>query len=139
MLFVTIAGSILFFLLAIVIISLPFFFIFIRPAIRERKLLKTGKDGVGIIKDVRESGYTKGRRIQVYLIVRVQPADGSSVFETQATVWDSRINPVLKEGIQVTVKYDPDKKTTIFPDLPNFWTSLGWIRKNGKTGANMTR
>ncbi len=113
-LFVLIAGSILVFL---VILFLPFYFSMIRPAAKRKLALQSGKPGTGLIKEVRDTGVTINRGIQVRLTLEIRPADGSPAFEATATALVPRIDPTrFRPGVEVPVKYDPVKKTAVVVD-----------------------
>jgi hypothetical protein len=108
-LFILIAASVLAFL---VILFLPFYFSMIRPASKRRRLEESGKPGTGLIEEVRDTGATINRNIQIRLTLEIRPADGSPSFEAEATALVPRLDPSrYRPGGQVAVKYDPVTKT----------------------------
>lgn len=97
----------------------PLYFFFVKPALLKRRLEKIGLDGIGLIKEVRDTGSTINDNPLVKLILQIQPSDGSPSFESKATTQVSRLNPsIFTPGSHVYVKYDPVKRTTILTTPP---------------------
>ena len=96
---------------------LPFYFALIRPARRRGRLLAAGRDGVGVVTAIHDTGVTVNRSIRARLTLRVTPADGSPELEVTAITLVPRLDPMrYAPGAELRVRFDPETRTAAVVD-----------------------
>jgi hypothetical protein len=68
-------------------------------------LMQTGERGIGTVQNVQDTGTTMNDNPRVKMVFRVEPIDGSPVFEAEKTTFVSRVE-IPRQGDRYPVWYD---------------------------------
>jgi len=101
-------------LLAIIVNVVFVYFMMIRPAQEEKRLLATGLPGRAIIRDIQTTGVMVNRQPRVLLKVEVHPEQGIP-YEAEFKQVISPVHlPKFQPGGEFKIKIDPKNKNNIY-------------------------